>query len=219
MNADDIKLPKYQALPDGKKSIAVITCSTRPSRIGHFVTQHVISLLDSKLSTHGNQSLTTSSIDLLSHQLPLDDEPGIPSFFPASNPTPHYAHEHTRAWSAEILKHAAFIFITPQYNWGYTASFKNAVDHLFHEWGGKPALVVSYGARGGPRAGRQLLEVCKGLRMKTLEKTVGYQIKLDEGPSTLENGGFSEERKEAWRAQGTDKELDDRFEELVGLLL
>jgi hypothetical protein len=62
--------------------------------------------------------------------------------------------------------------VTPQYNWGYPASLKNAIDYLFHEWVGKPGLVVSYGGRGGGKCNAQLREVLKGVRMVTTERYV-----------------------------------------------
>ena len=46
-----------------------------------------------------------------------------------------------------------------QYNWGYPAALKNALDYLYHEWKGKPAVIISYGTRGGGRAAAQLKEV------------------------------------------------------------
>jgi NAD(P)H-dependent FMN reductase len=192
-------------LPDAPKSIAIITCSTRPSRIGHFIAQHVTSSLSSTLSasTNLNLNLRISSIDLASDPLPLLNEPAIPAHFPASNPTSHYAHAHSRAWSAEIRQHVAFVFVTPQY----------------HEWGWKPAFVVSYGNRGGGLAAAQLVQVCKGLRMKAMERTVGYKTKVEEAEGVKENGGFSEERMEVWRTEGVDEELKKGFDELLGLLI
>ena len=92
------------------------------------------------------------------------------------------------------------------------------MDYLFHEWGGKPALVVSYGAHGGTRAAIQLIQVCKALRMKPLEQTVGYSIIVNEADSVREKGEFGTERKEAWKSEGSDAELEERFQELMGLL-
>lgn len=200
------------------RSIVVITCSTRPGRIGHLIAKHVTSQLTSCLLGLDNRGLHISSIDLRSHPLPLLDEFGIPAKYPAANPTPHYTHEHSRAWSAEILKHSAFIFITPQYNWGYPAAIKNAMDYLFHEWTGKPTLVVSYGGHGGGKAAAQLVQVCHGLRMKVVERTVGYKINIEESSNTRESGAFSEERLEFWKRENTDEELKERFEDLVELL-
>ncbi|TVY36272.1 NAD(P)H-dependent FMN reductase [Lachnellula occidentalis] len=121
-------------------SIAIIICSTRQPR----VCPQVASFLN----------------------LPMFDESTIPSQIKDSSA---YAQPHTRAWSAEISKHQAFIFVLPQYNWGYPAVLKNALDYLFHEWAGKPAMVVSYGGHGGGKAAEQLKQVLQGLRMRVLE--------------------------------------------------
>lgn len=61
---------------------------------------------------------------------------------------------------------AGFVFVTPQYNWGYPAALKNALDHLYAEWAGKPAVIVSYGGHGGVRCAEQLRQVLTGLKMK-----------------------------------------------------
>ncbi|TVY34495.1 NAD(P)H-dependent FMN reductase [Lachnellula subtilissima] len=92
------------------------------------------------------------------------------SAIPAQTKDPSaYTQPHTRAWSAEISKHQAFIFVLPQYNWGYPAVLKNALDYLFHEWSGKPAMVVSYGGHGGGKAAEQLKQVLQALKMRVVE--------------------------------------------------
>jgi NAD(P)H-dependent FMN reductase len=92
--------------------------------------------------------------------LPMSDEPSIPA-------NGVYANEHTHAWSRKIAAADGFIFVTPQYNWGYPASLKNALDHLYKEWTGKPAAIVSYGYRGGVKAAAQLHQVLEGgLKMR-----------------------------------------------------
>src|SRR6202012_4004269 len=101
-------------------------------------------------------------VDLKDWPLPLDDEPGVPA-------GGRYEHEHTRAWSRKVAAAQAFVFVTPQYNWGYPAALKNALDHLYAEWAGKPAMIVTYGGHGGDRCSEQLLQVCQGLHMATLE--------------------------------------------------
>ena len=47
-----------------------------------------------------------------------------------------------------------------QYNWGYPAALKNALDYLYRSWNGKPAMIVSYGSHGGGKGAAQLKEVC-----------------------------------------------------------
>ena len=70
----------------------------------------------------------------------------------------------------------AVVFVTPQYNWGYPASLKNAVDHLHGEWAGKPAMIVSYGSRGGGLCAGQLRQVLQGLDMRTVETMPGLKL-------------------------------------------
>ncbi len=43
----------------------------------------------------------------------------------------------------------------PQYNWGYPAVLKNALDYLYREWRDKPASFITYGTRGGTKAAEQ----------------------------------------------------------------
>jgi NAD(P)H-dependent FMN reductase len=99
-------------------------------------------------------------VDLKDWLLPMDDEPDIPAAGCG------YLCEHTRAWSQKVAAADAFVFVTPQYNWGYPAPLKNALDHLYQEWSGKPAMIVTYGGHGGVRGARQLREVLDGLKMR-----------------------------------------------------
>jgi len=100
-------------------------------------------------------------VDLKKQRLPMDDEPEVPA-------TGKYKHAHTRAWSRKVAGAGAVVFVTPQYNWGYPAALKNALDHLYSEWAGKPAMIVSYGGHGGGRCAAQLRQVLEGLHMKSL---------------------------------------------------
>jgi NAD(P)H-dependent FMN reductase len=88
----------------------------------------------------------------------LFDEPGIPARDPP-------VHEHTRSWSRKVASLQGFVFVTPQYNWGYPAALKNALDYLYVEWNGKPAVIVTYGSHGGRKCAEQLQQVLTGLKM------------------------------------------------------
>ena len=52
-----------------------------------------------------------------------------------------------------------YIFIVQEYNHGFAASLKNAVDSAREEWFDKAAGIVSYGSGGGIRAAEQLRNV------------------------------------------------------------
>ncbi|GLA07516.1 hypothetical protein AnigIFM60653_008749 [Aspergillus niger] len=147
-------------------SIGLIICSQRTPRAGPQIATFIHNTIR---ESYPPETATITTIDLAKWNLPLYNESGMPSFISSAD---EYEHEHTKAWSREISRHEAFIFVTPQYNWGYPASVKNAIDYLFHEWKGKAALVVSYGGHGGGKAAAQLRQVLQGVRMRPLERMV-----------------------------------------------
>ena len=108
-------------------------------------------------------------VDLKDWPLPMDDECNVPA-------GGGYAFEHTRAWSRKISEGDAFVFVTPQYNWGYPAPLKNALDHLYAEWSGKPAMIVTYGGHGGAKCAAQLRQVLDGLEMKPVACAPGFKL-------------------------------------------
>lgn len=139
--------------------VAIIISSTRPNRIGADIAHWVLSVIS------GTKDLEFELVDLARWYLP-NDEPSIPAVH-------EYVHEHTKAWSRQISAADGYIFVTPQYNWGYPASLKNAIDHLYKEWTGKPALIISYGHHGGGKAAAQLRQVLDGLKMRATAATPG----------------------------------------------
>jgi len=146
------------------QSVGLILCSSRQP----WICPQVAEFVKSSISTSPDAPQSNlHTIDLGLVNLPFFDEPGIPSRM--KDPST-YIHEHTHAWSQEIQKHAAIIFVTPQYNWGYPAVIKNAIDFLYNEWQGKPAMVVSYGGHGGGEAASQLRQVLQhGVKMRVAE--------------------------------------------------
>ncbi len=121
-------------------------------------------------------------LDLKEWPLPMDDEPDVPAH---GKP---YKQAHTRAWSDKVAGSDAFIIVTPQYNWGYPASLKNAIDHLYKEWNDKPVMIVSYGGQGGTKAALQLRLVAESLKMRVVavepaltlpKETIGGGTPLD----------------------------------------
>jgi len=133
----------------------VIAGSVRPQRIAVQIAAWIAEV--GREATGGAFEV----VDLRDWPLPMDDEPGMPQIG-------DYAQEHTRAWSRKIAAAPAFVFVTPQYNWGYPAALKNAIDHLHREWIGKPVMIVTYGGHGGGHCGEQLQLVCQGIGMKPL---------------------------------------------------
>lgn len=136
-----------------KHKVLMICGSVRPTRISRDVAAWVMEALPA------DAAVELELIDLADWHLPMDDEPGIPARDP-------HIHGHTQAWSRKVSEAAGFVFVTPQYNWGYPAALKNALDHLYKEWSKKPAIIVTYGFHGGGKCAKQLRQVLNGLHMR-----------------------------------------------------
>jgi NAD(P)H-dependent FMN reductase len=152
--------------------IQLIIGSTRPGRVGPQIADWIVANLPERAETE------YEIVDVVAQKLPLFDEPVHPSMN-------QYAHNHTKAWSDKIKEADAYIFLTPEYNAGYPASLKNAVDYLFHEWTAKPVLIVSYGVQGGTGASAQLRQVAERLKMQVTPLspalTVGRDMSGEDG--------------------------------------
>lgn len=133
----------------------MIVGSTRPGRIGRTVadwfTEQVAPRAD----------LTVDVIDLI--------DVDLPAVFP-SEPDPSIDTYLARLDDAD-----AFVVVTPEYNHGYPASLKQAIDVGRSEWQAKPVGFVAYGGMaGGMRAVEQLRQVFAELHATTIRDVVGF---------------------------------------------
>ena len=186
--------------------VGIICGSTRSPRVGPQIADFIHKMIESHLASHPPDGLSISleSVDIADFNLPLFDEPVIPQ---AVTDPSGYTHQHTRAWSARIASLDAFVFVTPQYNWGIPAALKNAIDFLFNEWTRKPGMIVSYGGHGGGKAAQALAVVLQGLKMRTPGKTVNLSFPDRQFGGKCFVGGelaLQEEGNEVWV-----KERDD----------
>ena len=133
--------------------LQIIIASTRPGRVG----PSVASWINERAIAHGG--FDVELIDLAEVNLPMFDEPKHPRLH-------EYVHQHTKDWSATIERADAFIFVIPEYNYGFNAAIKNAIDYLNAEWQHKPVGFVSYGGvAAGTRAVQMLKQVVTTLKM------------------------------------------------------
>src|ERR1700691_2606448 len=110
--------------------LTVIVGSIRPGRAGPPIPGCFID----GARSHGRFDVEVA--DLAEIRLPLMEEPNHPRLR-------QYLHPHTHEWSARIDRADAVVFVTPEYNYGYPATIKNAIDYLHQEWKDKPGGVVS----------------------------------------------------------------------------
>jgi NAD(P)H-dependent FMN reductase len=132
--------------------IQIIIGSTRPGRVGPQVANWIFSNLTDNLKAE------YEIVDIAEYNLPVFNEANHPSMN-------QYEHDYTKVWSEKIKQAEGYIFLTPEYNAGYPASIKNAIDYLYSEWSQKPVMIVSYGVGGGTTASSQLRQVTERLKM------------------------------------------------------
>jgi NAD(P)H-dependent FMN reductase len=145
---------------ESKPRLQVVIASTRPGRVGLPVGTwfHACAL------AHG--AFEVELVDLAELGLPFVDEPNHPRLH-------SYTHRHTKEWSARVEAADAFAFVMPEYNHGFNAPLKNALDYLHSEWQFKPVGLVSYGGiSAGTRGAQMLKPVLLSLKLTPLFEAV-----------------------------------------------
>jgi len=119
-------------LPD----IKIISASVRKGRRSHGVAKFFKTFLEEK------NLASAEIIDLHNYAFPLFDERLRFQESPS---------EAMLDFAGKINKSDGIIIVTPEYNGGYPASLKNAIDLLYDEWYHKPVAIatVSDGIFGG----------------------------------------------------------------------
>jgi NAD(P)H-dependent FMN reductase len=135
--------------------------------------------------------------DLAELDLPFLNEPNHPRLR-------QYKHDHTRAWSSTVGAADVIVFVTAEYNYGYPAPLKNAIDYLHHEWRYKALGYVSYGGiAAGTRSVQQLKQVTQSVSLVSAQTLVNLafvanligedgQLKEDEGMRAAATGMLDE---------------------------
>jgi len=144
--------------------LKIISSTIRPGRKGPIIAAWIADMAREA----GN--FDVELLDLGEVKLPPMDEPNHPSLR-------KYEHEHTKKWSATIGEADAFIFVTGEYDHGYPSPLRNALEYLFHEWGYKPAGLVSYGGiSAGTRAVNYLKADLASMRVVPLMEMVNIPL-------------------------------------------
>ncbi len=135
--------------------IAIIIGSTREGRFGGTVGAWFTAIARSR------DDIEVDLIDLVDVELPLR----LCLEYDAA----------TKEYLDRIDQADAYVVITPEYNHGYPASLKQAIDLPRDEWKAKPVALVSYGGTaGGLRAVEQLRPVFAELHAVTVRNTVSF---------------------------------------------
>ncbi len=132
--------------------IQIIVGSVREGRTAIKVARWI----ERSIRNYDFSTLNVEIVDLKTWDLPI---------FAGANPplTGIYDQPKQQEWAEKIAQGDAFIFISPEYNHGYSPALKNALDYLGKEWNGKPAAYVSYGGSNGSRSIDQIRQVATQL--------------------------------------------------------
>lgn len=155
-----------------KTKIQVIIGSTRQGRFGDKPAKWILEELKKRTD------FESELIDLRDWSLPFFDEAISPSM---NNGV--YSLDLARKWADKIGEADGYIMVTPEYNHGYSAVLKNALDYVYKEWNNKPVGFISYGTVGGARAVEQLRQVAVELHLVPVRASVNivaYWNLLDE---------------------------------------
>ena len=137
--------------------LAVIIGSNREGRFAPVVARWLVREIERR------NDFEVDVIDLVDIELP--------SVFP------QHAGPAIRAYAERIDRADAYVVVTPEYNHGYPAALKQAIDLVHTEWRDKPVGFVSYGGvSGGLRAVEQLRQVFAELHVVSVRDTVSFHM-------------------------------------------
>lgn len=113
---------------------------------------------------------TTQLIDFKEMPLPFYNAPTVPAVFFKTG----YPNENAQKWSNIARAADAFVVVSPEYNHGYSAVLKNALDWLYLEFEKKPfGLVgVSDGTTSGARMIENLRPIIQNFNAMSIRETV-----------------------------------------------
>ena len=140
--------------------LQVITSTTREGRFSERVAPWVMDRLRRR------DDFEVELLDLRDHPLP---------FFDADAPAKtgrDYADDAVVRFGRAVDRGDGYVFLTAEYNHGYPAVLKNALDSTFVEWRRKPVSFVGWGNTGGARAIEQLRAVAVEFEMAPLRHAV-----------------------------------------------
>ena len=142
-------------------TIKVIVGSTRGNRFSEKPAQWIFD------EAKKRSDLDVELLDLRDYPLPFFEEPMPPGMAKDS-----YTNPVVVRWRDKIREADGFIICTPEYNHGYPAVLKNALDYVYFAWSRKAVAFVSWGGAGGTRSVEQLRLVAVELDMAPTRSAV-----------------------------------------------
>ena len=145
--------------------VAVVVGSTREGRVGGSVAGWFVGV------ARRREDLDVDVVDLADFAFP--------------GRYPEVVTPEMNRFTAAVDRADGFVIVTPEYNRGFPASLKQAIDFAYDEWHAKPVGFVSYGCRSrGFHAVAALRVVFTELHTHTVRDEVALDLMQDEpGPA------------------------------------
>jgi NAD(P)H-dependent FMN reductase len=142
-------------------NISIVSSSIRPDRKSHRLALYFLNYLNENFLANAN------ILDLKVYDFPIFNETLKKQESPSKK---------ILDFAEKINSSEGVIIVTPEYNGGYPASLKNAIDVLYDEWRHKPVGIVT--VSNGPFAGSQALVSLQFSlwKMKTWTVTEQYSV-------------------------------------------
>ena len=141
--------------------IKVIVGSTRANRFSEKPAAWIFDLAKQR------SDLDVELLDLRDYPLPFFEEA-----MPPGMAKDGYTNPAVVKWRDKIREADGFIICSPEYNHGYPAVLKNALDYVYFAWSRKAVAFVSWGGVGGARGVEQLRAVAIELDMAPIRFAV-----------------------------------------------
>lgn len=142
--------------------IQVIIGTTRPNRFSEIPANWIYQELK-KI-----EGIEAELVDLRDYNLPFFDEPKSPTAAGIGG----YTAEAVVRWTKKVAEADGYIIVTGEYNHGYPAVLKNALDYVYFEWNKKPVGFISYGSVSGARVIEQLRQVVVELQLVPVKNSI-----------------------------------------------
>lgn len=172
--------------------IVIISSSVRVKRASHRVALYFKKYLEE------NKLASSQILDLNDYQFPIFQE----RLKFQSNPIPSAVEFSEKVKSADGV-----IIVTPEYNGGYPAALKNAVDLLTDEWHRKPTAIATVSAGGF--AGMQVITSLQYSLFKIKAWTVPALFPVPKVQETFDDQGNAADKS------GTDRRAAIFIDELL----
>ncbi len=173
-------------------NILIISSSVRTGRKSNRIASYFRKYIEEK------QLATVSIADLDEYNFPLFEER---LKFLANPPA------NLLDFAEKVKKSDGILIITPEYNGGYPASIKNAIDVLIEEWYRKPIAISTVSA--GPFGGMQVITSLQFSLWKIRALTVPAMFPVPSVEKNYDEAGVPADK------EGTDKRAAAFLSELI----